>query len=276
VGLYLSNQCLNHLKWCTKIKKCRSRKIFYAATKVRFQAQIAKNSRPIPTQWHPPCIRRLTSKENSSVRLPPSPTNAPAPPTAKPLRPQPMLASTSLFKARRGTLRPPACSQASSPLFSIAYASLLLLLSASPPATVTSACSMGRGDVALLGRLPARVLPWALAELPPMTIAFHQSATTLQRWNPPAAALCRAHACACAPVPASSYVRALPSLRSRDRPPRSGASPHATAAICPVHAQARGRRWVPEPMTSGPRDGCECAENFRFMYCVQKIISWVW
>jgi hypothetical protein len=29
-------------------------------------------------------------------------------------------------------------------------------------------------------------------------------------------------------------------------------------------------------MTSGPRDGCECAENFRFMYCVQKIISWVW
>ena len=36
-----------------------------------------------------------------------------------------------------------------------------------------------------------------------------------------------------------------------------------------------GRRWLPEPMTSGPRDGCECAGNFRFMYCVQKIISQV-
>jgi hypothetical protein len=32
----------------------------------------------------------------------------------------------------------------------------------------------------------------------------------------------------------------------------------------------------PHSMISGPSDGCECAENFRFMYCVEKIISWVW
>jgi hypothetical protein len=54
VGLYLSNQCPNHLQWCTRFVECTSRKIFCAATRVWFQKENAKNGRPMSTFFHLP------------------------------------------------------------------------------------------------------------------------------------------------------------------------------------------------------------------------------
>ncbi|PWZ14859.1 hypothetical protein Zm00014a_008502, partial [Zea mays] len=52
----LSNQCPNHLKSCTRFVECTSRKIFCAATKIRFQVENAKTCCPRSSLLHLPLL----------------------------------------------------------------------------------------------------------------------------------------------------------------------------------------------------------------------------
>jgi hypothetical protein len=194
VGLYLSNHCSNHLNLYTRFIDYTSRKIFCAATKVRFQKQNAKTCHPKSLCHH---CHLLQLADMSRALL------------------YKWQLTLSLL------LTPPHTLSSRAPLLPVAE---LQFLSTLPAPSMNTSPTSPLGSMAAAPQAPWPSSPLRQQPLPTSPRSAVLSARALQGSSS------RGSLTMCAPS-------------------HGAKAPISLLCTCSIG----GRRWLPEPMTSGPR-----------------------